>query len=64
MEAFIGEYASGKSEVALNRALHLLQEGRRSVTLVDYDLIEPFYTLRPIKKLLEEKGYVVKKAGG
>lgn len=54
----MGEYASGKSEVAVNRALRLLAEGR-GVTLVDLDLVEPFYTLRPIKKLLEEKGLTV-----
>jgi hypothetical protein len=29
------------------------------VTLVDFDLVEPFYTLRPIKKELEEKGLQV-----
>lgn len=55
-EAFVGEYASGKSEVAINRALNLLKMGRKPVTLVDFDLVEPFYTLRPIKKELEEKG--------
>ena len=59
MEAYIGEYASGKSEVSLNRALSLLEEGRRPVTLVDFDLVEPFYTLRPIKKELEEQGLQV-----
>ncbi len=55
MEAYIGEYASGKSENAVNRALYLKEQGR-SVTIADLDLVEPFYTLRPIKKMLEEKG--------
>ncbi|MGR6837240.1 hypothetical protein [Syntrophomonas erecta] len=55
VEAYIGEYASGKSEIAINRALELKSQGRK-VTLVDLDTVEPFYTLRPIKKLLEEKG--------
>ncbi len=59
MEAYVGEYASGKSEIALNRALELLKEGRKPVTLVDLDLVEPFYTLRPIKKELENKGLEV-----
>lgn len=59
VEAYVGEYASGKSEVALNRALRLVQQGRQPVTLVDFDLVEPFYTLRPLKKSLEEKGLQV-----
>lgn len=52
VEAYIGEYASGKSEMAINRALELSNQGRR-VTLVDLDTVEPFYTLRPIKNMLE-----------
>jgi hypothetical protein len=55
VEAFIGEYASGKSENAINRSLELLQQGRE-VTIVDLDTVEPFYTLRPLKKSLEQKG--------
>ncbi len=55
IEAYIGEYASGKSENAVNRAVELREQGRK-VTLVDLDLVEPFYTLRPIKKQLEELG--------
>ncbi|MDN5293687.1 MAG: hypothetical protein PWQ31_992 [Eubacteriales bacterium] len=55
VEAFIGEYASGKSENAVNRALMLARAGRK-VTLVDLDLVEPFYTLRPIARKLEKEG--------
>lgn len=55
LEAYVGEYAGGKSENAVNRALELLEQGRE-VTLVDLDIVEPFYTLRPIKRELEEKG--------
>jgi hypothetical protein len=58
VEAYIGEYASGKSEVAINRALELHSQGRE-VKLVDLDLVEPFYTLRPIKSQLEERGLKV-----
>lgn len=58
VEAFIGEYASGKSEIAINRAVELREQGRK-VTLVDLDTVEPFYTLRPIKKKLEELGLEV-----
>lgn len=55
VEAYIGEYASGKSENAVNRAISLAAQGRK-VTLVDLDLVEPVYTLRPLIPLLEEKG--------
>lgn len=55
VEAYIGEYASGKSENAVNRALALADEGRK-VTLVDLDLVEPFYTLRPLQAELKQRG--------
>lgn len=58
LEAYVGEYASGKSEIAINRALELLSQGR-TVTLVDLDTVEPFYTLRSLKPVLEEKGLQV-----
>ncbi|MFZ5634197.1 MAG: hypothetical protein ACOY40_15260 [Bacillota bacterium] len=58
VEAYVGEYASGKSEVAVNRALMLSRMGRR-VTLVDLDIVEPCYTLRPIKKELAAAGIAV-----
>lgn len=55
VEAYIGEYASGKSENAVNRALTLRQTGQ-AVTLVDLDTVEPCYTIRPIKSELETRG--------
>ena len=39
----------------MNRALFLAGQGRK-VTLADLDIVEPFYTLRPIKKQLESLG--------
>ena len=48
------EYASGKSEMAINRAIELKELGH-IVTLVDLDTVEPFYTLRPLKGLLGKK---------
>ncbi|MCF8010155.1 MAG: hypothetical protein K9L17_02405 [Clostridiales bacterium] len=56
VEAYIGEYASGKSEVAVNRAIDLLHEGHPEISLVDLDIVEPCYTLRPIKKNLQGMG--------
>lgn len=55
VEAYIGEYAAGKSEVALSRALELAGLGRQ-VTLVDLDIVEPCYTLRPVQKELSSSG--------
>jgi hypothetical protein len=55
VEAYTGEYAGGKSENALNRALDLARQGRR-VTLVDLDVVEPVYTLRPIQDELTALG--------
>jgi len=58
VEAYVGEYASGKSECAVNRALQL-HTGGSQVTLVDLDLVEPCYTLRPLKAELEKAGLTV-----
>jgi hypothetical protein len=58
IEAYVGEYASGKSELSINRALELYAGGR-SVYLVDLDTVEPFYTLRPIKDKLQSQGLYV-----
>ncbi len=55
IEAYVGEYASGKSENAVNRAMRLRRQGL-PVILVDLDTVEPCYTLRPIKRELEEQG--------
>ncbi|MDF9407111.1 hypothetical protein L7E55_01850 [Pelotomaculum isophthalicicum JI] len=55
VEAYTGEYAGGKSENALNRALALARQGRM-VTLVDLDIVEPVYTLRPIQEELKALG--------
>lgn len=52
VEVYTGAYTSGKSEVAINRALALVAEGKK-ITLVDLDTVEPAYTLRPLKKELE-----------
>jgi hypothetical protein len=58
IEAYVGEYASGKSENAVNRAIEINRNGL-PVTLVDLDTVEPCYTIRPIKKELEAMGLTV-----
>ncbi len=44
--------------MAVNRALEL-RRASRTVTLVDLDFVEPFYTLRGLKPFLEEQGLTV-----
>jgi len=58
VEVYTGAYTSGKSEISINRALMLHKEGKK-VTLVDFDTVEPAYTLRPIKKEIETHGIKV-----
>lgn len=55
VEAYVGEYASGKSENAVNRAIEIKRNFQGKVTLVDLDTVEPFYTLRPLKNKIKEK---------
>lgn len=54
VEAFLGEYASGKTEVSINRALDLSREFG-TVTLLDLDTEEPVYTVRSVKPTLKER---------
>ncbi len=63
VEAYVGEYASGKSEVAINRGRELLSPGGK-VTLADLDVVEPFYTLGSLKEALEREGLEVLSRGG
>lgn len=55
VEAFVGEYASGKTEVSINRALHLRRTAEH-VTLLDLDTEEPVYTVRTVRPILERRG--------
>lgn len=57
-EAYVGEYASGKSENAVARAIGLAEAGH-AVTLVDLDLVEPCYTLRSLIDPLAARGVTV-----
>lgn len=58
VEVFAGAYASGKSEISINRAIMLHNTGI-DIVLVDLDTVEPAYTLRPIKEKIEEFGVKV-----
>ncbi len=53
LEAYVGEHGSGKSEIALSRALWLARDGLE-VALADLDIVEPCYTLNlPLTRALQ-----------
>jgi len=51
VEVFIGPVGSGKTEVALNRALALARGGA-SVSFIDLDLVDPFFRAREARAAL------------
>ncbi|MGI6193293.1 MAG: cobalamin biosynthesis protein CobQ [Christensenellales bacterium] len=51
----IGNYGSGKTEIALNLALKAAREGK-SVALVDLDIVNPYFRSAEQTNLLRESG--------
>jgi len=51
VEVFIGPFGSGKTEVALNRALALARGGT-SISFIDLDLVDPFFRAREARAAL------------
>ncbi len=49
---FAGHYGSGKTNVAVNFALHLAAQGK-AVTLADMDIVNPYYRSKDSAKELE-----------
>lgn len=52
ISVFTGGFGSGKTEIALNYALSLRDQAE-GVTVVDLDLINPYFRVRAIKERLE-----------
>ncbi len=52
---FCGGYGSGKTEVAVNFALHLAGEGR-PVSIADLDIVNLYFRSREVRRALEERG--------
>lgn len=53
----MGNFGSGKTEVSINFAIHLVESGRRrNVSLADLDLASPYFRSREPRKLLESRG--------
>lgn len=55
---FAGRFGSGKTEIAVNYALKLVSEGD-GVTLIDLDVITPYFRPREIMGPLREEGVEV-----
>jgi hypothetical protein len=53
--AFLGELGSGKTEVALNYALRLVESGKR-VAVVDLDIVNPYFRVLDHRAHLERLG--------
>ncbi|MFH1531919.1 MAG: cobalamin biosynthesis protein CbiA [Pseudomonadota bacterium] len=59
----VGHFGSGKSEVAVHLALAAREDGR-GVTLMDLDLVNPYFRSREAMELLEARGIRVVVPGG
>lgn len=53
---FIGNMGSGKSEIAVNFTLELMQQSKRPVKLMDLDVIKPYIRIRDIAESLNRLG--------
>ncbi|MCK4541134.1 MAG: tyrosine-protein kinase family protein [Spirochaetales bacterium] len=54
-----GAFGTGKSEIAVNLALKLREEGRENVLLVDLDIVNLYHRSRDRKEYLENLGIKV-----
>ena len=52
---FAGHYGSGKTNIAVNYALHLAGEGKQ-VVIADLDIVNPYFRTKDSAKVLEEAG--------
>lgn len=58
IRVIVGHYGSGKTEFAVNYAIKMAQQGRKT-SLVDLDIANPYFRSRERQALLEEKGVLV-----
>ena len=52
---FAGHYGSGKTNIAVNYALHLAAEGKK-VCIADLDIVNPYFRTKDSAKVLAEAG--------
>lgn len=58
IQIFVGEFGSGKTELAINYAICLAMQNRKTA-IVDIDLVKPYFRTRESRKLLEKNGVIV-----
>ncbi|WP_371369721.1 hypothetical protein [Sporomusa rhizae] len=55
LKIFLGEYGSGKTELAINYAIQIKKLGYNTA-LVDMDIVKPYFHSREQRSLLEQRG--------
>lgn len=55
IRVFTGHFGSGKTEISLNYAIKLADEGKK-VCIADLDIVNPYFCTRDEKQMLESKG--------
>ena len=50
---FAGHYGSGKTNIAVNYAMHLAAEGKK-VCIADLDIVNPYFRTKDSAKVLEK----------
>lgn len=58
IRVFTGHFGSGKTEISINYALNLAKQGKK-VSLVDIDIVNPYFCIRDMKDELEAQGVKV-----
>ena len=58
LNVICGHYGSGKTNLALNMALKLAESGK-AVTIVDMDIVNPYFRTTDYVEILKEKGIEV-----
>lgn len=52
---FTGHFGSGKTEISINYALNLAKQGKK-VSLIDLDIVNPYFCVRDLRDELEAQG--------
>ena len=58
VEIFLGEFGSGKTELAINCAMQMKSRGFKTA-IVDIDIVKPYFRTRESRSLLEKSGIEV-----